>query len=141
LSNTGSLAPQRPVDSLPVPSADRRRHPRYILTLAVTLHGDNNFYTGLSEDISQSGIFIATCHVLPIGTPVMLEFTLPESRHALQVQGTVQWVREPDFLHVHHVGFGHRPPPGMGVQFHDLDRLAASEIRWFMRRRAPEFYD
>lgn len=128
-----------------VPTEDRRKHPRYLLSLAITMQGDNNFYTGLSENISESGVFIATHTALEIGTPVLLSFTLPNADSALSVAGTVQWVRGPDATAKPGENFGGHTrdalPPGMGVRFSDVDPSAARAIRDFMRVRDPDFFE
>jgi uncharacterized protein (TIGR02266 family) len=108
------------------------------------MRGDNNFYTGLTEDISEGGIFIATCHGLPLGTPVILAFTLPGAWSPLEVRGTVQWLREPAALASGSAIFSSdddRVKPGMGVRFDALDRRSTLAIRAFMARRDPEFFD
>ena len=65
--------------ALPRDWSHQRVHSRAELSLAVTLMGENNFYVGLSQNISEGGIFIATYRVLPLGTRVLLTFTLPGS--------------------------------------------------------------
>ena len=47
-------------ESPTLPLEDRRQHPRFLLSLAITMLGDNNFYSGLSENISEAGVFIAS---------------------------------------------------------------------------------
>ena len=125
---------------------DRRRHARYALRLAITMRGENNFYTGLSEDISEGGVFIATLHMLPIGTPVVLSFTLPGSDESLSVLGSVQWVRGPDATApaANVFGGGREIPgimPGIGVRFRGIDAETRQTIRDFMQRRRPVFFD
>jgi uncharacterized protein (TIGR02266 family) len=117
-------APARAASS----AVDRRLHPRYALTLAVTLRGDNNFYTGLSGNISGGGIFIATQHVLPIGTPVVMSLSLMHST-SITIRGTVRWVRAPEATANPFSVFSgdvHGVVPGMGIQFEDLDAEAAA---------------
>lgn len=136
----------RAVDSIPVPDLDRRRHPRFLLELAITMQGENNFYTGLSEDVSEGGIFIATHHLLAIGTRVVLSFTLPGASEAITVEGTVQWVRGPDATaRAENVFGGDRRyaqgvTPGMGIRFRGIDRASVDAIRDFMFKRRPDFY-
>ena len=132
--------------SIPILAEDRRRHPRYSLSLAITMQGDNNFYAGLSEDISEGGVFIATFHVLPIGTPVELSFTLPNAEEPLHVSGVVQWLRGPDATAASEniFGGGRELPgvmPGLGIRFHALDAATRQTIRDFMQRRRPVFFD
>jgi uncharacterized protein (TIGR02266 family) len=126
------------------PADDRRGHPRFHLTLAITMMGDNNFYTGLTEDISEGGIFIATYHSLPIWTPVVLSFTLPNSQRMLSVHGQVKWLRDHSATVNQGVNFGtdmSPVKPGMGIQFTDVDEEAMCAVRWFLRCRTPDFFD
>jgi uncharacterized protein (TIGR02266 family) len=116
------------------------------LSLAITMQGVYNFYAGLSEDMSEGGIFIATHHALPIGTPVVLSFTLPDSDEPMTVHGTVQWLRGPDATASWETNFGGGADapgitPGIGVKFDDVDRAALRAIRTFVTRRSPVFFD
>jgi uncharacterized protein (TIGR02266 family) len=128
-----------------LPADDRRAHARFALALAITLSGENNFYTGLTEDISEGGVFIATHHILPLGTPVIMAFTLPHARKPLQVAGKVRWIREPDAVRRPGYNFGgdldRDVKPGMGVEFTNLDAESLAAIKFFTRCRAPEFFD
>jgi uncharacterized protein (TIGR02266 family) len=135
-----------PPHSIAILVEDRRRHARFALRLAITMQGENNFYTGLSEDISEGGVFIATLHMLPIGTPVVLSFTLPGSDEPLSVLGSVQWVRGPEATAppADVFGGGREIPgimPGIGVRFRGIDAAARQTIRDFMQRRRPVFFD
>lgn len=136
---------ERRAGSIPVPAQDRRRAPRYALSLAITMQGENNFYAGLSEDMSEGGVFIATHHALPIGTPVVLSFTLPDADEPLSVYGTVQWLRGPDATARWDSNFGAGSEtgvmPGMGIKFHEMDPASLKAIRYFVRRRSPVFFD
>ena len=127
--------------ALPRDWSHQRVHSRAELSLAVTLMGENNFYVGLSQNISEGGIFIATYRVLPLGTRVHLTFTLPGSSELLAVEGTVSWHRPPEA--VASVSGKSIPPvkTGMGVQFDDPDMEVQEAIRAFTELRSPEFYD
>ena len=110
------------------------------------MQGENNFYAGLSEDMSEGGVFIATHHALPIGTPVVLQFTLPEADEPISVYGTVQWLRGPDATACwgSNFGAGVEAPgvmPGMGIKFHDMEPASLKAIRSFVQRRSPVFFD
>jgi uncharacterized protein (TIGR02266 family) len=133
-------------NSIPILAEDRRRSARYALNLAITMQGENNFYAGLSEDISEGGVFIATFQLLPIGTPVVLSFTLPSSDEPITANGTVQWVRGPDATAAveNMFGAGREVPgimPGIGIRFQGLDAATRQTIRDFMQRRRPDFFD
>ncbi len=131
-------------EAIPLPR-ERRKDQRYLLELAITLQGDNNFYTGLSENISEGGVFIATSTVLAVGTHVVLEFSLPDMAAPLRVGGRVQWTREPDAMSLPGNVFGNLESnevlPGMGIKFVGIDRDAIYAIRQFMMLRLPDFYD
>jgi uncharacterized protein (TIGR02266 family) len=108
------------------------------------MRGENNFYSGLSENLSEAGVFIATQHVLPIGTPVVMSFTLPSSDEPITVAGRVRWRRGADANAKEGNCFGDVAgdvKPGMGVQFCGLDDTAMRAIRRFMKLRSPDFYD
>lgn len=128
-----------------LPADDRRLHPRYHLKLAITLRGDNNFYTGISSDLSEGGVFIATQHILPIGTPVVLEFHLSRFDTNITLQGVVRWIRTPEATARAGEVFGGSQlddvKPGMGVQFTQMGTNEARLIREFMRCRTPELFD
>jgi uncharacterized protein (TIGR02266 family) len=115
-----------------------------MLRLVINMEGDNNFYTGLSEDISEGGVFIATQHLLPIGTPVVLSFTLMRSLQQIVLHGTVRWQRGVEATANGHSVFGGNVgtvKSGIGVQFDEVPPDVALTIRNFMRRRVPEFFD
>jgi uncharacterized protein (TIGR02266 family) len=128
-----------------LPSDDRRSCPRFHLQLAITLQGDNNFYTGVTADISTGGLFIATSHLLPVGTPVRLQFHIKRFDADLTASGTVRWVREPSALargdENFHGGHFDEVKAGMGIQFEGLSERDAKLIQAFMAVRAPEFFD
>lgn len=115
------------------PQEVRRVHDRASLAVEVTLAGDHNFFVGFSENVSEGGLFVATHSVREAGSRIALEFTLPGRDEPLHVFGVVRWVRvyNPDS----------DTPPGLGIQFVDLDDVVAAEIRAFVTQRAPIFFD
>jgi len=127
-----------------IPGEDQRTRPRYLLSLDITMRGDNNFYAGLSENISETGVFIATQHVLALGTLVALSFTLPGSKAPISLLGTVQWVRGPRAMAKAENIFGDHfgeVKPGIGVRFTEVDEVSTRAIRAFMRLRGPDFFE
>jgi uncharacterized protein (TIGR02266 family) len=139
--------PHRPIAStLPAPDPlERRREPRFALTLAVTMNGDNNFYCGVSENLSESGIFIATVHELPIGTVLRVTFSVPTSAEPISVLGEVRWLRRSSAVAARGTVFGEEDgasvKPGFGVQFLALDEHASDAVRRFLRYRAPDLFE
>jgi uncharacterized protein (TIGR02266 family) len=111
----------------------RRQFPRHNVELEVTLESETNFYMGLTENLSEGGIFIATHMVKPLGTQVEVSFKLPDIEGVIKVAGTVRWVRE--------YSETSDTSPGMGVRFEHLDSTTTEQIRNFLAARAPLFYD
>ena len=142
---TMSVAPTAHQNHHTMPADDRRSHPRYHLKLAITLRGDNNFYTGVTSDLSEGGVFIATQYILPIGTPVVLEVHISRFDVNITLRGTVRWIREPEATarggEVFGGSFVDDVKPGMGVQFSEMGPSEARMIREFMCCRTPELFD
>jgi uncharacterized protein (TIGR02266 family) len=115
---------------------EKRQSPRVQYQTQVTVTSEHNFYTGLSLDISEGGIFIATHQPLPMGTEVEIEFSIPNFPEAIRAVGRVQWVREFSYStsDVH---------PGMGVQFLKISPpQAIPAIQTFIKRvREPVLYE
>lgn len=126
-------------------SADERRiKPRYDVCLRVTLLGDHNFYVGLTENLSEGGLFVQTQQTLPVGTSLRLSLTLPTSTAPIELLGEVRWVRSANAVRKEHNNFGsveeHAFKSGMGIQFQDLSGDAAKAIAKFISIRKPDFY-
>src|SRR4029079_19692672 len=51
-----------------------RASERYDLEIKVDLESEHNFYTGLTQNISAGGLFIATHHLRRIGDRITLKF-------------------------------------------------------------------
>jgi uncharacterized protein (TIGR02266 family) len=105
--------------------------PRRIVTAAVDLDSHSNFYTGLADDISEGGVFVASDELLRLGTDLRLEFSLPDIGDAITARGVVRWLRLP------HAG----APAGMGIQFLELRDEDRQRIARFVKLREPLFYD
>jgi uncharacterized protein (TIGR02266 family) len=114
-------------------STDARAHRRLALELEVSLQSDSNFYIGLTENLSNGGIFVATHLVQPIGTVVALTLRLPNRKEPLQLTGRVKWVRE--------WSAALEAPPGMGIEFETIPDDSARAIHEFLAARTPLFFD
>jgi uncharacterized protein (TIGR02266 family) len=114
-------------------STDARSHRRLSLELEVSLQSDSNFYLGLTENLSNGGIFVATHLVRPVGTLVAMTLRLPNRKMPLALGGRVRWVRE--------VSDSPDAPPGMGIEFEALSAADANAIREFLAARTPLFFD
>jgi uncharacterized protein (TIGR02266 family) len=108
---------------------------RFDLEVKVDLESDHNFYTGLTQNISSGGVFIATHHLRKIGDRITLKFTLPGSEKVLSVETEVRWIRENSALMRAEHG------TGMGVRFINLSAEASAAINAFIESRESLYYD
>jgi uncharacterized protein (TIGR02266 family) len=112
-----------------------RASERFDLEVKVDLESDHNFYTGLTQNISAGGVFIATHHIRKIGDRITLKFSLPGSDAPLAVETEVRWIRENSALH------RVDGASGMGVRFINLSPEASAAISAFLEARDSMFYD
>lgn len=108
---------------------------RYDLEIQVDLESDTNFYTGLTQNISTGGLFIATHQIKRVGDRVRLRFTVPGANRPIECETEVRWIRENSSLH------RTDGSPGMGVRFIDLAPDDAAAIQHFIQNRDSLFYD
>ena len=112
-----------------------RASERFDLEVTVDLESDHNFYTGLTQNISSGGVFIATHHLRKIGDRITLKFTLPGSSKPVEVETEVRWIRENTALMRADGG------TGMGVRFINLSPEAKTAIDGFLQSRESLYYD
>lgn len=107
----------------------RGRGDRVFLEVDIGLASQSHFYTGLSRDLSQGGVFVATYRPQPAGTEVSLHFVLPNGR-AVKARGVVRWTADArgDFA------------PGMGIAFQDLEPEDLNAIVEFCEHRSPIYH-
>lgn len=110
--------------------ADKRDEDRHKLIVGVTLASDSHVYRGLSGDISEGGLFVATPELLAVGTPVDLQFSLPGVEEPVSLTGEVRWHRET-------LDAEHGVVPGVGVRFLYLNDEERELIESFLERRRP----
>jgi uncharacterized protein (TIGR02266 family) len=113
--------------------ASRRIHERADVELEVTLESEHNFYLGLTENLSEGGLFIATHLLRPLGSTVAVTLKLPNSPEPIVTQGTVRWVRQ--YSETSDTG------PGIGVRFEHVSPEHTQIIREFVKARQPLFHD
>ena len=111
----------------------RRQYPRHNVELEVTMESETNFYMGLTENVSEGGLFIATHVLKPLGTQIEVSFKLPDMSEAIKVTGTVRWLRD--------YSATSDTSPGMGVRFEHIDAEHTEQIRRFLAARDPLFHD
>ena len=112
-----------------------RASERFDLEVKVDLESDHNFYTGLTQNISSGGVFIATHHLRRIGDLITLKFTLPGSDKQIAGETEVRWIRENSALMRAEGG------TGMGVRFINLSAEAKAVVDSFVQSRESLYYD
>ena len=117
----------------PDDATNNRLSPRIDAEFEVTAQGENNFYHGLSENLSDGGLFFETYASHRLGDQLEVRFTLPGSDTAIESTVEVRWLR------------AHNPlsdtPAGVGVRFLRLDPDARAQIERFIRKRNPLFHE
>lgn len=112
---------------------NRRACDRFDAELEITAQSENNFYRGLSENISVGGLFFETYEQHRLGDVLTLRFTLPGTLTPIEAQGVVRWIRAPNPMS--------DTPQGIGLQFTALAPDSRRLIERFTRKRDPLFYE
>ena len=102
------------------------------LEVEVTLESEHNFFTGVTSNISDGGVFVATPAPPPVGSEVGFEMLLGGERFL--IMGVVCWVRDE-----HAASAG--APAGCGVRFVHLEDGALDAIHRFIQVRETDFYE
>ena len=74
----------------------------------------SDFFKAYIANLGEGGLFVNTTKNLPVGSLLDLEFSLPDSDHAITTKGKVVWIRPQDMS-------TEKMPPGMGIQFIDMN--------------------
>jgi uncharacterized protein (TIGR02266 family) len=104
---------------------DRRRFPRFEVSVDVDISSGSNFYAGRARDISLGGLFIQADVGLRPGTEIQVQLTVLHTRLAIPAE--VVWVL------VDAQGM----TSGVGVRFLSVTPMARKKIEAFMRMRPP----
>jgi len=92
---------------------------------------DAQFFTGLSLDISEGGLFVSTYTTIPVGTRLVLSFELPDGMK-VEARGEVRWVRDA-------AADGERP--GVGIVFTELPAGVRERIAELCAREKPLYFE
>ena len=122
------------------PQSGAVRAPRAALRIEMSFQLDihsesaHNFYTGFTNNISEGGVFIATSHLLDIGTHIKFPIKLPNMEVPELVEGIVRWVRRDEHV-------SHMTPSGLGVQFTQISDALRHQINVFIQQHESIFYE
>ena len=113
---------------------ERRSSARYQVQVEVGLQTESNFYTGLTQDLSGGGIFVATHQIRHVGERIKVLLTLPGQGETFEILTEVRWVRDTSFS---------RSPddPGMGLRFLEMSPDAKKAVADFLTQRESLFFD
>jgi len=102
---------------------ERRRTARSDLTVRVDYSTIDELFSEFTRDINEGGLFIETGKPCPPGTVVTLQFNLPGGHEAVVAKGLVVRINPGDAA----------TPPGMGIEFDELDDSARLQINALIR--------
>jgi type IV pilus assembly protein PilZ len=92
-------------------AAERRRSQRTDYVVRVAYKTVDELFSEFARNINEGGLFVETDAPTAVGCLVALEFNIPGSAEPIQVMGRVVRTSE-----------GERDePPGMGIEFENLD--------------------
>lgn len=111
-------------------SAEGRKAARYAVEIEVGFTSESNFYVGFTENLSATGVFVATYAQKPIGSTIEVTIALA-GEDEIKVEGVVRWLRESSAD-----GW-----PGMGVEFEHVAPEVEAKLKAFLSLREPLFYD
>jgi uncharacterized protein (TIGR02266 family) len=123
VASAGDLASLEPV----------RAAPRFNIELQVSVFSESNLYAGFTENLSASGIFVATHVLRPIGSSIEVSVLFPGRSEPVRLRGEVRWRRE--------ISEGSDGWPGMGIRFESLTPEQNALMAEFLRTREPIFFD
>ena len=110
------------------PRSQMRRAARANAFLCIDLCSEHNFWTGLTMNISEGGVFVATYAKLPpLGAILALDLELPGGVRA-ECQAQVSWVQE---------HLGDESPAGFGAKLLGPSGDLCAMIAQFVRYREP----
>ncbi len=104
----------------------RRRFPRYPTLISVRYYTSMGQFSGLVENLSSGGLFIATQRPLPPGTMLRMEISNPDTRQLIKLKGRVMWDR--------HVSISSTERRGMGIQFEDIGATERTRIEELIKK-------
>ena len=110
------------------PRNDPRQDPRVHVALDVALETQQDFYAGITGNLSYGGVFMRTESPPAPGSSVQVDIRLPGGGR-IRARGCVRWVREKDTA-------SDDRPAGCGVAWQAIDRRSLTAVRRFLARQA-----
>jgi len=117
------------LDEAPTHRVERRSAERTNIEVEVSLSSESQFFAGLTGDVSSGGLFVQTYQCHPVGSRVVVMFSLPTGE--LRMPGVVRWTRRGT----------ETTTPGVGIAFEALTSEQRASIDEFCKGRAPLYHD
>lgn len=113
---------------------DERTVPRTSMHIAIDVYSEHNFWSGLTMNVSEGGVFVATQKMMKPGTMLIVDMQLPGESEPIIALAEVRWSRA--------FSGDVDVPPGLGLKFVALCDESLAKIRRFAERvRQPIFFD
>jgi len=96
--------------------------------LKVSVGTGHDFYTGLLQDISTGGLFVATDKYHKIGEEIVVRFEFPGLSEPIEAKGTVRWQRS---------HFADKSQPeGYGIQLEELPPAVVAAVNKHLKQNS-----
>ena len=112
--------------------SESRSHKRLAFEVHLDIVSEHNFYAGLTLNISEGGLFVATHVVYPVGTRLEIRVLFPGDEDPTSLMTEVRWVRPMS---------PQGESPGMGLRFVDTTPEMMEKINRFALNREPLYYE
>jgi uncharacterized protein (TIGR02266 family) len=127
----GTARLKRQEVSLDSQNSERRSALRTAIALTKTRIGDERqYFFGYAKNLSKTGAFVHTLTPKNVGEEFNIEFAIPRTDIFVKCQARVVWKRE--------FGSNDKLPPGMGIEFMDIDPEIADKVDEWINMREPE---
>jgi uncharacterized protein (TIGR02266 family) len=102
---------------------DETTVPRTSVSVAIDVYSEHNFWSGVTMDVSEGGVFIATQRMIKTGTMVIVDMDIPGEEEPIVALAEVSWLRA--------FSRDSDAPPGLGLQFVHVCEESLAKIRRF----------
>ena len=104
-----------------------RAAPRIESFLVVSCGADlDELHEGWVRNVNTGGCFLETSELLPIDYRINIQFSPEDNDDLIMCRARVAWVNHPEWIKCEQL------PPGMGVQFIDLDEETTKRIQEYI---------
>lgn len=109
--------------------SDQRKYPRVAITVKVTNLSSGNFTYFMASNVSVGGMFLRCDEPLSMGTPLKLQFSLPETKDPILIEADVVRIQRsaPDAAS--------SAPSGMGIKFTSISKKDQKAILEYVEKK------